>query len=100
MRLDTSESLVNVSLKSTNLRDVQPELVEKVRADLNNARYGHVRIVVSGEFNANKIRRFEEAGVPVDAYSIGSSLLRGQNDFTANIVEVDSEPRAKIGRSV
>ena len=62
------------------------------------AGHPHVRIVVSGGFNAEKIRRFEDEGVPVDAYGVGSSLLRGQNDFTADVVRVDGRPVAKAGR--
>jgi nicotinate phosphoribosyltransferase len=54
--------------------------------------------VVSGGFDAAKIRSFEEQEAPVDAYGVGSSLLHGQNDFTADIVRVDGVPRAKVGR--
>jgi nicotinate phosphoribosyltransferase len=36
--------------------------------------------------------------VPVDAYGVGSSLLRGANDFTADVVMVDGKPVAKVGR--
>ena len=45
-----------------------------------------------------RIREFEAAGVPVDAYGVGSSLIRGQNDFTADVVIVDGRPCAKVGR--
>ncbi len=55
--------------------------------------------MASGGFNAERIREFEEAGVPVDAYGVGSSLIRGANDFTADVVIVDGEPHAKAGRS-
>ena len=79
---------------------MQPPLVEKVRSALDDAGHEHVRIVVSGGFAADKIARFESEGVPVDAYGVGSSLLRGQNDFTADVVEVDGVPRAKVGRGV
>jgi len=41
---------------------------------------------------------FEEAEVPVDAYGVGTSLLRGSNDFTADVVRVDGVPCAKVGR--
>ena len=34
----------------------------------------------------------------MDAYGVGSSLLRGQNDFTADVVRVDGHPLAKAGR--
>jgi nicotinate phosphoribosyltransferase len=99
VRLDTSESLVDKSLEGSDLRGVQPALVERVRSALDDAGHDHVRIVVSGGFNAAKIRRFEEQGIPVDAYGVGSSLLRGQNDFTADVVEVDGKPCAKVGRA-
>ena len=43
-----------------------------------------------------RIRAFEAEGVPVDAYGVGSSLIRGANDFTADVVMVDGEPCAKV----
>ena len=48
---------------------------------------------------AARIREFERTGVPVDAYGVGSSLLRGQNDFTADVVRVEGREVAKAGRS-
>ena len=36
--------------------------------------------------------------MPVDAYGVGSSLIRGSNDFTGDIVMTDGEPSAKVGR--
>jgi nicotinate phosphoribosyltransferase len=38
--------------------------------------------------------------VPVDAYGIGSSLIRGSNDFTSDIVLTDGRPSAKVGRRI
>jgi nicotinate phosphoribosyltransferase len=55
--------------------------------------------VASGGFDAAKIEAFERDCVPVDAYGVGSSLLLGANDFTADIVRVDGRPCAKVGRS-
>ena len=102
VRLDTSESLVDRSLwhemggfKPTG---VNARLVEKVRAALDEAGHRHVRIVVSGGFTAERIREFEAAGIPADAYGVGSSLIRGANDFTADVVRVDGRPCAKVGR--
>jgi nicotinate phosphoribosyltransferase len=100
VRLDTSEALVDESLKGTDLRGVQPELVRKVRAALDAEGFDRVRIVVSGGFDAARIRRFEAEGVPVDVYGVGSSLIRGANDFTADVVEVDGRPCAKVGRGI
>jgi nicotinate phosphoribosyltransferase len=101
VRLDTSETLVDESLADlggTPPRGVAPVLVERVRAELDRAGHERVKIVVSGGFDAERIAAFEDAGVPVDAYGVGSSLLRGQNDFTADVVLVQGKPCAKIGR--
>ena len=35
---------------------------------------------------------------PVDSYGVGSALLTGSNDFTADIVRLDGRPIAKAGR--
>ena len=62
--------------------------------------FRRVRIVVSGGFDAERVRRFEAAGVPVDSYGVGSSLLRGSADFTADVVELEGRPCAKVGRGL
>ena len=72
-------------------------LVEKVRGALDGAGFGDVKIVASGGFTAERIREFEALGVPVDAYGVGSSLIRGENDFTADVVLLDGQPCAKVG---
>jgi nicotinate phosphoribosyltransferase len=102
VRLDTSESLVDRSLWD-ELGDfppagVNPRLVWKVRRALDAAGFESVKIVVSGGFTLEKITMFERVGVPVDAYGVGSSLIRGANDFTADIVLADGQPTAKAGR--
>jgi nicotinate phosphoribosyltransferase len=101
VRLDTSERLVDEALADLGPdapRGVNVELARRVRSALDDAGHEHVRIVVSGGFDAEKILHFEAEGAPVDAYGVGSSLLRGQNDFTADIVRVDGRPLAKVGR--
>jgi nicotinate phosphoribosyltransferase len=102
VRLDTSERLVDRSLQDEmggfTPTGVNPRLVEKVRGALDGAGFTSVRIVVSGGFNAARIQEFEAAGVAVDAYGVGSSLIRGENDFTADVVKVDGVPCAKVGR--
>jgi nicotinate phosphoribosyltransferase len=102
VRLDTSDRIADEGLVRT-MGDgaptgVAPELVRLVRAELDAAGFPGVHIVVSGGFDESRIRAFEEARVPVDAYGVGSSLLRGANDFTADVVVVDGRPVAKVGR--
>jgi len=102
VRLDTSETLVDRALWE-ELGDFKPtgvnaRLVRRVREALDREGFESVRIVVSGGFDVEKIRAFERDGVPVDAYGIGSSLIRGANDFTADVVMLDGRPCAKVGR--
>jgi nicotinate phosphoribosyltransferase len=68
-----------------------------------------VRIVVTGGFGPVKIKRFEDLGVPVDIYGVGSALFSNSdeegtnNDFTADVVRVriggEWHPIAKVGRA-
>jgi len=103
VRLDTSEQLVDRSLQEEmggfTPTGVNPRLVEKVRGALDGAGFPDVRIVASGGFNADRISEFEAKGVAVDAYGVGSSLIRGENDFTADVVKLDGRPGGKVGRA-
>jgi len=95
VRLDTSGTLVDKSIwpqmgtfKPTG---VTPQLVRNVRDALDAERFGHVKIVASGGFNATRIMAFEAEGVPVDAYAVGSAFFdnAGKHDFTADIVAIE-----------
>jgi nicotinate phosphoribosyltransferase len=103
VRLDTSRTLVDRSLWNEmgdfDPRGVNERLVRKVRDALDENGFERVRIVVSGGFDVERISEFERLSVPVDAYGVGSALLRGENDFTADIVLTDGLPSAKVGRS-
>ena len=104
VRLDTSETMVHQSIIPQmghfHPTGVNPQLVLNVRRALDREGFQHVKIVVSGGFDVEKIRHFEELGVPVDAYGVGSSLFRGGGrfDFTADVVQVEGKPCAKTGR--
>jgi len=128
VRLDTSGSLRDVSVQP--LGDpaldlgVNPRLVFNVRQGLDNAweswtlptswkdaarEFCHnVKIVVSGGFNPEKIRKFERLEVPVDIYAVGSYLFNNTNststDYTADVVRVKIHGEwiemAKMGRKV
>ena len=102
VRLDTSGQLVDRSLWNEmgdfDPRGVNQRLVRKVRDALDRDGFERVKIVASGGFTVERIRVFEREGVPVDAYGVGSSLIRGENDFTADVVLTDGRPAAKVGR--
>ncbi len=128
LRLDTSGSLRDVSVLP--LGDpaldlgVNPRLVFNVRQALDSASEKwvlpeawreaarefcrSVKIVVSGGFNPEKIRKFEKLEVPVDIYAVGSYLFNNGNstttDYTGDVVRVKIHGEwidmAKVGRRV
>jgi nicotinate phosphoribosyltransferase len=102
VRLDTSGTMVDRSLWS-EMGDFVPtgvnrRLVEKVRHALDDEGFSHVRVIVSGGFTAGRIAAFEATEVPVDSYAVGSSLLKGGADYTADVVLREGRPCAKLGR--
>lgn len=103
VRLDTSETLVDRSILDMmgtfRPTGVNPTLARNVRRALDDEGFEHVRIIVSGGFDADRIRDFEDAHVPVDGYGVGSSLFKDRYDFTADVVRVGGRALAKVGRS-
>ncbi len=128
VRLDTGGNLRDVSVLP--LGDpaldlgVNPRLVFNVRSGIDSAwerwdlperwkeaakEFCHsVKIVVSGGFAPEKIRKFEKLGVPADIYAVGSYLFSNGNgtstDYTADVVRVKVHGEwidmAKVGRKV
>src|ERR671919_288201 len=126
VRLDTGGNLRDVSVAP--LGDpaldlgVNPRLVFNVRQGLDSASESwsippawkeaarqycrNVKIVVSGGFGPEKIRKFERLGVPVDIYAVGSWLFNNNGgtvtDFTGDVVRVKVHGEwidmAKVGR--
>src|ERR687898_414632 len=102
VRLDTSGTMVDRALWSEMGQfaptGVNRRLVEKVRQALDSEGFDHVRVIVSGGFTAERIVAFEATGVPVDSYAVGSALLKGSADYTADVVLREGRPCAKVGR--
>jgi nicotinate phosphoribosyltransferase len=102
VRLDNSGTMVDQSLWDEMMqfdpRGVNVRLAEKVREALDREGFSHVKIIVSGGFNPDKIASFEGQKAPVDIYAVGSFLLTDIYDFTADIVMVDGERESKTGR--
>jgi nicotinate phosphoribosyltransferase len=78
--------------------DIPPRWLERARQY-----FRRVKIVATGGFNPQRIAMFEELGVPVDIYGVGSYLFQGENnDFTADVVRVKIYDTwydmAKVGR--
>jgi nicotinate phosphoribosyltransferase len=78
---------------------VTADLVREVRARLDQAGFGHVRIIVSGGLTPERIEYFKEAAAPVDSYAVGSYISGARPvDFTGDLKEIDGRPVAKRGR--
>jgi len=94
------ERLYGIRLDTPSERGrVTPDLVREVRARLDQAGYGHVKIVVSGGLTPERMGVFRDAGAPVDSYAVGSYISGAAPiDFTGDIKEIDGRPIAKRGR--
>jgi len=78
---------------------VTPDLVKEVRARLDQAGHRHVKIVVSGGLDADRIGQFKDAGAPVDSFAVGSAISKASPiDFTGDLKEIDGRAIAKRGR--
>ena len=78
---------------------VTADLVREVRARLDQEGFGHVKIIVSGGLDPERIQFFKEAGAPVDSYAVGSYISGAKPiDFTGDLKEIDGQPIAKRGR--
>lgn len=124
VRLDTSGNMVDKSVQESMRKSnyigsekptgVNSELVRLVhqafqreankydQRDLEKKFYQEIGIIVSGGFTPEKIRMFEEQNLPVSAYGVGSSMFRGNYDFTADVVQLKENEDwidvAKVGR--
>ncbi len=101
VRFDTSGSMRDASVvpRDEHSLGVCPELVWRARQHFDQIGLANLKIMVSGGFDDEKISLFEDLGVPVDIYGVGSKLLKNKIDITADIVEVSGQPCAKVGRS-
>jgi nicotinate phosphoribosyltransferase len=94
------ERLWGVRLDTPSERGrVTADLVKEVRARLDQAGHRHVKIVVSGGLDPERITYFKEAGAPVDSFAVGSAISDASPiDFTGDLKEIDGRPIAKRGR--
>jgi nicotinate phosphoribosyltransferase len=106
VRLDTSESLVDKGLQDKmgqfKPTGVVPELVCHVRDELD--RYGHedVKIIVSRRLRGGEDPQVRGGEGPGRCVRCRLELIRGANDFTADVVRIERDgewrPCGKVGR--
>lgn len=95
---ELGKDLFGVRLDTPSERGrVTPQLVQEVRARLDQAGYAHVKIYVSGGLDPERIRILSDAGA--DAFGVGSYISDASPiDMTLDLKEIEGSPRAKRGR--
>ncbi len=105
VRVDTSQNMIDQyfldnpqELGKFDPRGINKRLIQVLRETLNDNGFEHVKIIVSGGFDVEKICDFENHNTPVDAYGVGASLIKVNISFTGDCVQLNGEPEAKSGR--
>lgn len=103
VRVDTSKSLIDHWFDDKDTSGFDPhgvckELIFALREELDKAGANHVQICISSGFTAEKIKDFEDSHTPVDIYGVGTSLLNIHVGYTGDLVRLNGEKQAKVGR--
>lgn len=105
VRVDTSQQMIDQhfldnpqELGKFDPRGVNKRLIQVLRKALDNSGFSHVKIIVSGGFDVTKIQDFENDNTPVDAYGVGSSLIKVNIGFTGDCVRLNGKNQSKSGR--
>ncbi|MGY0398351.1 MAG: nicotinate phosphoribosyltransferase [Ostreibacterium sp.] len=106
VRVDTAKHMIDQyfldnpqELGQFDPRGVNKRLIQVLRQHLDANDFQHVKIIGSGGFDVQKIKDFEQSNTPVDAYGVGSSLLKVNISFTGDCVCLEGEKQAKAGRN-
>src|SRR5438093_9843175 len=78
---------------------VTVDLVQEVRARLDQAGFSRVGIFISGGLDAARIREFEAAKCPIHSYGVGMAISSAPPiSFAADIRSISGKPMTKRGR--
>ncbi len=104
---DIEQGVVNaVEVAGTKLGGVRIDsgdpfvVVPEVRAQLNSLGAWDTKIVLSGDLNADMVARIVAAGLPVDSFGVGSSVVTGDGfpaaGFVYKLVSVEDEDGSMV----
>lgn len=93
---ERGQALKGIRLDSGDLA----ALSKAARAMLDAADLPDVKIVASGDLDAERIAALRKAGAPIDSYGVGTSLVTAKQDPTIagvyKMAEIEDMPVAKI----
>jgi nicotinate phosphoribosyltransferase len=96
---DRGYQLQGIRLDSGDLN----ELSRGARAQLDAAGFSEVKIIASGDLDAERISALENAGAPIDSYGVGTAMVTARSDpaFSGvyKVAEVDGRPTLKLSGS-
>ncbi|MCQ2772214.1 MAG: nicotinate phosphoribosyltransferase, partial [Bacilli bacterium] len=104
VRVDTSKALIDHYFDDKDTSSFDPhgvckELIFGLKEELIKEGLDWVKITVSSGFTASKIDEWNKAGVPVDMYGVGTSLIKNDTvGYTGDLVMLDGHHQAKEGR--
>jgi nicotinate phosphoribosyltransferase len=101
VRIDTSANLIDKSLpKNKNNYGVCVNLIKLTRKTLDKYGMHNTKITVSSGLNDKTISNFVSQKLPIDFYGVGSFLITRNIHFTADLVMLNNQPQAKVGRQL
>ncbi|WP_036436099.1 nicotinate phosphoribosyltransferase [Mycoplasmopsis felifaucium] len=102
VRIDTSKNMKDHMFDNEpdneEFYGVNIEQVKRLRKALDEAGAKDVKIIVSSGFNAEKIKKFEQANAPVDSYGVGQAIFKMVASFSADATILNGNREAKEGR--
>ncbi|WP_406616722.1 nicotinate phosphoribosyltransferase [Mycoplasmopsis adleri] len=102
VRIDTSKNMKDHMFDNEEDKSeyygVNIEQVKRLRKALDKVGAKKVKIIVSSGFNADKIKRFEDAHTPVDSYGVGQAIFKLVCNFSADATLLNGKEEAKEGR--
>jgi nicotinate phosphoribosyltransferase len=79
------------------------ELSRGARGQLDAAGHPEVKIIASGDLEAERIAALEAAGAPIDSYGVGTAMVTARSDPTFSgvykVADVDGRPTLKLSGS-
>lgn len=100
VRLDTSSSLSDQSLKDETKKGVNAELIKLIKVWLVEHNLAEKEIVVTSKVNPSFIKEINSETPAVDFYGIGSYFFTPTIHVSADLVELDGQQQAKFGRKL